>query len=262
MVSETKLSDLCRPLKQKKESNINICIGKLISAMLCKQPRFRGQQIIKKDGKFSVDEENSLIFKANVLNETELSNYLLHAVNVDRRSGKSGFGVKPRREVCYTVDGNPYRYSNVNHQTIKYPQHVLDIVPVLQKVVTDHIPANTYTQLSNGVDIIYSDEFSRGGSISAHADDEDDWGLVVILSLGQTRWLRVRRKSDKRWINVQMAHNSAVAMYGPTFQKLYTHQVDKLAKDDKVGTRLSLNLRFKQACGNVETKEENKSLLC
>lgn len=224
--------------------------------MLCKQPSFRDQQIIKKDGKFSVDNDNSLIFKANVLNESELRSYLLHAVNVDRRSGKSGFGVKPRREVCYTIDGNPYRYSNVNHHTIKYPQHVLDIVPVLQKVVTDHFPATPYTQLSNGVDIIYSDEFPRGGSISVHADDEDDWGLVIILSLGQTRWLRVRRKSDKQWLNVQMTHNSAVAMYGPTFQKLYTHQVDKLAQDEKVGTRMSLNLRFKQAHENIEAIEE------
>ncbi len=35
-----------------------------------------------------------------------------------------------------------------------------------------------------------------------------------------------------------------LCILGKEFQNLYTHQVDKLMKDEPVGTRLSLNIRF------------------
>ena len=95
------------------------------------------------------------------------------------------------------------------------------------------------------VDILYSKEYERGGSVGQHADDEDaGWGLVLILSHGQTRWLRVRRRSDGEYFNVELRHNSIVAMHGIGFQRQYTHQVDKLKVGEDVGVRLSLNFRF------------------
>lgn len=73
----------------------------------------------------------------------------------------------------------------------------------------------------------------------------DCWGIVIIFSLGQTRWLRIRSKKHKsQWINVEMSHNSLLVMSGESFQQRYTHQVDKLTKHDIVGNRLSLNVRF------------------
>jgi hypothetical protein len=35
-------------------------------------------------------------------------------------------------------------------------------------------------------------------------------------------------------------------MHGPTFQQIYTHQVDKLPNASPIGERLSLNIRFTQ----------------
>jgi alkylated DNA repair dioxygenase AlkB len=106
------------------------------------------------------------------------------------------------------------------------------------------MPPNPYTELSSGVDIVYSSKFPRGGSIGCHSDDEMNWGMVIVLSLGQTRYFRVRRKSDGDWVNVKLGHNSLTVMYGPTFQELYTHQVDKLKEGEPVGIRMSMNARF------------------
>jgi hypothetical protein len=38
-------------------------------------------------------------------------------------------------------------------------------------------------------------------------------------------------------------------MHGATFQRDFTHQVDKLRKDEPVYARLSLNLRFGRDAG-------------
>ena len=152
--------------------------------------------------------------------------------------------MKPRREVCYSVDGEPYVYSRIKHHTVKYPQHVLNMLEICMAQINEIMPDNPYTVLSTGVDIIYDNQHKLGGSISAHKDDEDDWGMVIVLSLGQTRYLRVRRVSDKEWYNVEMTHNSMIVMYGPSFQQQYTHQVDKLHASDEVGIRLSLNARY------------------
>jgi len=133
---------------------------------------------------------------------------------------------------------------------VQYPEYVLKVADIFCSLVDNSLqieglPKNPYTKLSTGIDIIYDASFPRGGSISAHKDDEQDWGMVIVFSLGQTRYLRIRRESDKSWYNVEMLHNSVVVMYGPTFQQKYTHQVDKLHASDVVGVRLSLNVRYK-----------------
>jgi alkylated DNA repair dioxygenase AlkB len=79
-----------------------------------------------------------------------------------------------------------------------------------------------------------------------------DWGLVLIFSLGQTRWFRIRRKEgDNQYYNIEMKHNSVLLMHGETFQQLYTHQVDKLSKSDAMYYRLSLNIRFLEGENNL-----------
>lgn len=221
----------------------------LILSLIPKQsrlPAFKNQTVIHKNGVVKLDKDNCIILQNKALS-SELSEYIKGASKVRRKSGKSAYGsTKPRKEVCYTTDGEPYSYSKISHYTVKYPEHVKKIVPSLLDIVSKYFPDNPYVELSNAVDILYSPEFKRGGSISAHSDDEDDWGLVIVFSLGQTRWLRVQRKSDEERFNVEMQHNSVVMMYGETFQKLYIHQVDKLSSTEKVGARLSLNIRFKK----------------
>jgi hypothetical protein len=53
----------------------------------------------------------------------------------------------------------------------------------------------------------------------------------------------VRSKETGAWTNVEMRHNSLLAMHGAEFQRRFTHQVDKLGASEPVGTRLSLNVR-------------------
>lgn len=206
------------------------------------------QELIANHSVLPIDSENTILLFENVLDAVELNEYLSEAVKVPRTSGRSGYGIKPRKEICYTSDGKPYKYSRITHPTIKYPPHVLKVVEkfisLLEVEFGNMEIVNIYRTLSNGVDIIYDSTFPRGGSISAHKDNEEDWGMVLIYSLGQTRYLRIRNDETRKFYNVQMEHNSLVVMHGPTFQKKYTHQVDKHIESEDVGIRLSLNLRF------------------
>ncbi len=140
------------------------------------------------------------------------------------------------------------------------------MVQVLQSVLPKG-QINPYTELSEGAMIAYTPEFARGGSVDWHRDKENpNWGLVAILTLGQTRYLRVRKhlanppkssatknkKKGKRTasdaegeiVNVMLPDNSLVFMYGARFQKHWEHAVHKLPNEENVGTRLSLNFRF------------------
>lgn len=233
------------PTMEKEEDNSTT---PLVAPIPCNQPSFKGQHVITMPGVRKLGSgSNTLLFALNVLNDSQLQNYLKNATLIQRVSGRSGFGQKPRLEMCYSADGSAYKYSRVFHPTMKYPSHVLDVASILLEKVNTLLSAenisNPFQKLSNGVDILYSEQFARGGSISAHRDDEEQWGLVIIFSLGQTRWLRVR-SNNKEWWNIKMGHNSLIAMHGKTFQSDFTHQVDKLQPGEIVGRRLSLNLRF------------------
>ncbi len=219
---------------------------KLIINMDCQTPKFKNQMIIENNGLYKLDDLNSIIVKNQFLDNENLSQFIKNIANTKRISSYSGFGIKPRYEVCYTVTGEPYVYSNFSHYTIKFPSYILDIVPNILSIIEEFGLDNKYKNISHGVNILYSSDFERGGSISAHKDNEMEWGLVIILSYGQSRWLRVRSCSTGKYYNVKMKHNSLICMYGSTFQKKYTHQVDKLNKKEKVGNRISINIRFSE----------------
>lgn len=208
------------------------------------------------EGLYEIDPENYLIVIPNILSEEMIKDYLPKALAVDRVQGKAPFGaLKPRKEVCYKPPGGTdYVYSGIRHITTWYPSHVRALLPLFMEAVDDALkreglPPNKYTELSSGVDIMYGPTLDRGGSIAAHRDDEKDWGMVMIHSLGQTRYLRFRKNFKGEvgeYLNVELSHNSLVVMYGPTFQKFYTHQVDKLSPREAIGTRLSLNVRYSE----------------
>ena len=217
----------------------------------CKTPSFKNQIIINRNGIKKLDAINSIAVQYDFLPENILQEYLRDASQVIRYAGKSAFNsIKPRKEVCYTVDGQPFRYSRILHQTTKYPPHVLKLMPFFHSCILSFYPDNHFNQISGGLDIIYSPEFERGGSAGRHRDSEMNWGLVVIFSLGQTRWFRIRQYAEDSpepipiYYNIEMKHNSVIMMHGKTFQELYTHQVDKLSKDEDVYYRLSLNIRY------------------
>lgn len=197
----------------------------------------------------SLDIDNSVVVIQDVLSADERAEYLHHALLTQRFSGKSAFNsMKPREEICYTVDGSPYKYSKIKQPTVVYPPHVLKIERILFQEFTKIVPENPFTVLSNGVDILYSEKQKFGGSIGVHSDDEMPWGLVLVYSIGQTRTFRIREKDVPGYKDFPLTDNSLVAMYGPTFQSKYTHQVDKLTPlfVEKYGVqnRLSLNIRY------------------
>ena len=221
-----------------------------VRPMDCKTPRSFSKQTVVSSPLMHLDDTNSVIYiEKDVLDPEQLEAYLEQAVKVKRTSGKSAFGsMKPRLEICYSPDGSPYVYSGISHPTIAYPEHVRKAMDIISTRIKDELSETIpYTVPSSAVDILYDDTFPRGGSISEHKDNEDPaWGMVWIFSLGQSRYLRIRRDSDGAFFNVKMGHNSLVVMLGETFQKKYTHRVDKLAKNEPVGARLSLNVRYKK----------------
>lgn len=219
-----------------------------ILPMDCKRPSFRGQLVLDKDAIHDLGDGNKIILIYDVLSTCEVEKYLEYAMMVDRKSTRVGYGhMKPRKELCYTPSGRPYVYSRVAHPTTMYPDHVLDLLIILENRLDKVVVDRPYQVGSSAVDICYDATLERGGSIAAHKDDEEDWGMVIVFSLGQTRYLRVRNDETKKFINVEMRHNSLVVMYGDTFQKMYTHQVDKLSSNEPIGTRLSLNVRYKNS---------------
>lgn len=170
--------------------------------------------------------------------------------DVERVQGPASFGhLKPRREVCYSTDGKPYVYSGRAQPTIQYPQHVLDMVPGIVAIMREHAPDLPCTRLDHGVDIAYGADLPGGGSIGQHSDDENpNWGAVAIVSMGQRRWMRFRRKCDEG-PNCDLCHlplddRSLVIMSGANFQKWYTHEVPKLPSLVVPEERRSLNIRF------------------
>lgn len=226
----------------------------------CATPRFKkGQTVLNATGMYRLPENKNcvVIVVKNVLSQDDRDLYVQNAASVTRVVGASGFGPKPRAEVCYTVSGDSYVYSGKKHYTTKFPDHVKTLIPKILSACESFLPhANEFTVLSHAVDIIYSDAFPRGGSISAHKDDEMPWGLVLVYSLGQTRWMRVRHVDSGKYYNIELSDNSVVAMYGAEFQKDYTHQVDKLSPSEPVHARLSLNVRF------LPKDDESSDLRC
>jgi hypothetical protein len=233
-----------------------------IVATLCRQPKWTPNQTILKSEPsyeqviFPLDEshDNFILTFNNALNRKELDVYLAEAVHVERPIGRAPYGaLKPRKELCYSADGQEYIYSGIPHQTTFFPQHILPLVKKFQRQVEDTLNTkiglkNIYTVPTSISDLQYDDSFPQGGSCGEHKDDEKEWGMVIIFSLGQTRWLRIRSETDsEKIINVQMVHNSLVVMYGRGFFEEgngYTHKVDKLHPDEDIRVRLSLNIRF------------------
>jgi len=225
-----------------------------VTPMPCRKPRFpKDQTTIAALGTVihQLDAENSIIIINNAIADTtQLSTYIDTALAVERTSPMCGTPAGPvpipRSQMCYTTTGKPYLYSKTSHDTKPFPPHVLALIQQLIHVFNETVPDNPYVHIDTAADLMYSSQQKNGGSISAHCDYENPkWGLVLIHTLGQARYIRIRRKDKSQpFINVKIDHNSLLAMYGPTFQSMYTHQVDKLKDGEEIGVRLSLNVRL------------------
>lgn len=87
-----------------------------------------------------------------------------------------------------------FRYSGHENPTTTYPA----ISELIRVYYHSNFADNVFQKVFASLDILLSNESGGGGKTGAHGDSEQPWGLVLIFSLGQTRWLRIRRKEDKR----------------------------------------------------------------
>ena len=159
------------------------------------RPRFLNQTVLEKQGLYPISTSSSSSSSSSsvssssidvstnnyvgvvhdVLDKEACERYIQEAVKVQRAQGRSGFGIKPRYEVCYTTTGEPYIYGRVRHTTTTFPPHVTHIIPTLldsfQTLLTTHSSntnhhhhhhINEYTAHSTGVDIVYDASLALG----------------------------------------------------------------------------------------------------
>lgn len=230
--------------------------------MTCEIPKWNSNQNTtispnSDDQAIKLDEKgNYLFFKSNVLTETQIANFLAKEKTQERTQVPFMNNMTPRFEINY---GDQYNYSGVVRPGIPHPEHIHELLEILKPTINSMIKEatnldNPYTTLSNGISILYGPEAKiNGGALCMHKDNESlpgfHWGLIIIYSVGQTRWLRVKRDSDNQYYNIPTVDNSLIMMFGPTFQKPspdgYTHGIAQLSPKDNVGARLSLNIRFR-----------------
>lgn len=214
----------------------------------CADPKFNGQETYTKSCHLHFkDEGGSISLLDNILSKEEREEYLKDALRVTRKRGLTCFGSsKPRLEVAYVPDHvkNNLRYSQQDHFTTSYPPHVKKVISILLSRIYDTKTDTLNLQLSHSIDILYDSTSERGGSIAAHADTSHSYELILILSLGQSRYIRFKRKRDLKFFNFKLKDNSLLVMVGNGIQKHFTHQIDKLSRNEDIGSRLSLNVRF------------------
>lgn len=180
----------------------------------------------------------------NALDKESHKAYCEKAKEVQRIQSPSSFGhMTPRFQAHYHPSSEPYVYSRVPHKTTPYPTHVVELLDAVEEKLAEWMKT---PQRDHAVDIEYSDRLPQGGSIAPHSDDECKWTDVVIYSVGQTRTMIIRDKQTRQIVHrLQLTDNSVVLMHGQCVQDEYTHEVPKLPKRAPVGTRYSLNVRYK-----------------
>jgi len=177
----------------------------------------------------------------NVLSQEQRAAYVSGALrNKNRIQLVSSFGhLTPRRSINY---GSLTDSFGRNNRMIPYPPYVLEVEKILCSV---NRGLSFLTRLT-AVDTCYDSSFERGGSSSAQSETTHPLITdLVIYSVGQTRILRVRDiESPENWFNIPLVDNSMVTLVGYNFQRKYTHQIDKLAVGEPVGTHISLKIFY------------------
>ncbi|BDW87516.1 MAG: alpha-ketoglutarate-dependent dioxygenase AlkB [Thalassospira sp.] len=125
-----------------------------------------------------------------------------------------------------------YRYSGVYHPASPFPS----IVAPLRSLAEELAGASFNTVLLN--------QYRDGrDSVSWHADDEEVLGenpVIASLTFGQERRFHFRHKKTGDRLSIDLPHNSALIMSGPT-QHCWLHQLPKTAR--QVGPRINLTFR-------------------
>jgi alkylated DNA repair dioxygenase AlkB len=161
----------------------------------------------------------------------ELLATLKHATPWKQEVGSFGRPF-PRLTSYYADPGVTYRYSGVEHPSLPWPEHLLDI----RRRVEEAAGAPFNSLLLN---------YYRDGSdsIGYHTDAEAELGLnpiVPSISLGATRRFLLRHITTKERRTFDLTHGSLLIMAGTT-QHHWQHSVPKTTA--AVGERINLTFR-------------------
>lgn len=248
-----------------------------VEARDCAFTQFKGQTTYLKTDAIQIvnlDEENFIGFFPNALAEAQVADFLAGVQQTPhfRPDLKPGAFIPPRQEL--SMGPAEYNYSGQKRPCIiGYPEHVEKLIGQVAPLVDQLVgrarennpalpPVNPYTEPSSSIEIVYGDpKIPLGGSIAPHADDEDpNWGLISVYSLGQSRQFIVTpnpktnpdaHAAAKKWV-AKTADNSLIVMFGPSFQQRYLHEVPKLKESESYGpdktplwkARVTVNVRM------------------
>lgn len=190
---------------------------------------------------FQLDTENSIRYIANALTPQEQSGLMsLVETNDLKQPTLSMFGNRPKFfDTTFNLDTVP---SSHYCQTVMTPAASAFSSLLLQKYTTVFGNRNSVNFNCNLVH--YSPNLANGGGRGKHQDNPDKpLTLVLIYSLGQDRNFTIF-KDNRKVLRVKLEGNSIVSMDGPTFQKVYHHQLDPLKKGEVATDRYSFNTRF------------------
>jgi alkylated DNA repair dioxygenase AlkB len=201
--------------------------------------------VFKVKMKFSIalDSENSINYISDFLDlkEQDSLNYLIASTTLAQPTLKI-YGNSPKFfDTTFATKENTapsrhYKQATVTPQILEFSNLLKTKYDLeFQNQATNHYNCNL---------VYYAPHLANGGNRGKHQDNPKvPLNLVLIYSYGQTRTLTVS-KDNKKVQRITMHHNSVLAMSGPTFQKIYHHQLDSLKKGSLVEDRWSFNTRF------------------
>ena len=197
------------------------------------------------------DAANCIYFKKNVLAEEKVKEFIQNCSEYQMKQYPAFYGnMMAYEEICFTPNGDAFRYAGKSRMSQKYPPFVLDFIEDIEK--STDLSINECYQLANSILIHYSPSIKHSGKLGYHSDKGHSAGdLIFIYSLGQTRNFLIRSKTSTcRPLYVQLPHNSVLAMIGSTFQDDFEHSLEELdSVKDEAHHRLSFNVRFKSNDG-------------
>lgn len=138
-----------------------------------------------------------------------------------------------KRQTCaFGTPGLAYRYSGVLREANPWPEVLLGLVHRLHNEVDPRI------------NFALANHYPDGEAyIGPHSDDEADMlpdAPIVGISLGAVRTFRLLPKDGGDSVDVELAHGSALVMWGKT-QRHYRHSVPKRLRCKE--PRVSLTFR-------------------
>jgi hypothetical protein len=197
----------------------------------------------------ALDPENSIYNIAEALTAEEQE--LMHSIALDYNNelAQPTLKVYGNRPKFYDLTFNNYRSFDNSSVPSNHYKHApitvqIDAFSRLLKERFDQFVPNNASVHYNCNLVYYAPHLGHGGSRGKHQDNPKvPLSLVLIYSSGQDRKLAIY-KDNKLKGRVILKGNSLFAMAGPTFQKVYHHQLEKLDKGDIPLGRWSFNTRF------------------